>query len=230
MSTEEDAHALDRAFLASLCRAFDPRALVRSISRTPPWRAEATRRRISDLIRLHEWADGFRYIENAITFPETSALAYRCQWELDQTGARLETGSICNGRSRVVRFGIDLHGHEVARWPEWARDLRHRLSARVMGVARADHLTINEYQPGDSIWAHTDDFGYDTPIVTVSVGAPARLVLSRAADRIRLEMVAGSAVVLDRDAARACKHAIEAWDEQPGIRWSIVFRVRAVAT
>lgn len=100
----------------------------------------------------------------------------------------------------------------------------------MIGVARADHLTINEYRPGDSIWPHVDDFGYDTPIVTLSVGSPAMFVLSRGPEVIRVEVGSGSVVVLERDAARQCKHAIEAWAEQPGTRWSIVFRVRVIAT
>jgi hypothetical protein len=195
-------------------------------------RVEAIRRRIDSIVQLRHWCDGFRYLEHAISFPESSAIAYRCQHELDHAGAKLETGACCNGRSRVVRFGTGLHGESVGTIPGWARTLRDTIARRVIGVARADHVTINEYAPGDSIWPHTDDFGYDTPIVSVSVGAPARFVLSRETDdgseSIRIEAAHGSAIVLERDAARLCKHAIEAWTEQPGTRWSIVFRVRRV--
>lgn len=226
-----DLHEDDRAFLTFIAGCGDPRHLVRMIGPlTPAWKVEALRRRLDAIVRPPDWADGFRYVEHVLTHPESSALAYRCQWELDHAGDRLESGECCNGRSRVVRFGNSLASRGPSRsMPGWASSLRAQLDHVHEDIATCDSLTINEYAPGASIWPHTDSFGYGTPIVSVSVGSPARFVLSRGADRIGRIAEVGSVIVLERDAARMCRHAIEAWTEQPGARWSIVFRVRALA-
>jgi hypothetical protein len=176
---------------------------------------------------MHDWCRGFALIENWIA-PWSCAeprILDACRAALD-THPLVQTGHAINGRRRVARFGAYQGEGGDLPMPAWCAELALAIKECRPGWKPRNSVAINEYLPGDFIATHCDSFQYGDGIATLSLGAPGKFVLTGSGQTMRLMVPPRSLMILDGDAHWKCQHGIEPWPEQPGARYSIVFRDR----
>jgi alkylated DNA repair dioxygenase AlkB len=128
-----------------------------------------------------------------------------------------------SGRSSIWRYGAKVYGNKVvsANLPEYLNFLLDRLVEHKYLKSRPDHITINEYQKGDSISAHIDNEQSGPIISIVSLLSDANMVLTKTPDKTNILIPSKSLLQLSGESRWDWKHAIL---PVPNLRYSIVFR------
>jgi len=117
---------------------------------------------------------------------------------------------------RVQHYGFDfLYGPNTVNpeaqkgeLPAWTHTLLGQLEA-VAGV-RFDQLTVNEYQPGDSIPPHTDSHSpFEEPLVSLSLGSDISMRFTKDAEGYSVYLPRRVLVLMTGEARYVWKHAIQ---------------------
>lgn len=128
-------------------------------------------------------------------------------------------------RNRIIRYGSKLPyvaPVQSKELPQWAEFLVSRLMTKGLLSERPDHMTINEYHPGQSIDWHIDS-KTSGPIITVlSLLSDATMGLKHASNQeVQHPLPARSLLQMTDKERWEDKHCIYPVDS---LRFSIVFR------
>ena len=117
---------------------------------------------------------------------------------------------------RVQHYGFDfLYGRNTVNpeaqkgeLPVWTNALVEKLE-KVAGV-RFDQLTVNEYQPGDSIPPHVDSHSpFEEPLVSLSLSAPISMRFTKEEEGYNVYLPRRVLVLMTGEARYVWKHAIQ---------------------
>lgn len=156
--------------------------------------------------------------QDSIPVPGLSLfLEFLTETEEQQLLLRLEENPwVTLTNRRVQHYGFDfLYGHNTVdpeaqkgELPVWTNELLDRLEA-VAGV-RFDQLTVNEYQPGDSIPPHTDSHSpFEEPLVSLSLGADISMRFTKETEGYNVYLPRRVLVLMTGEARYVWKHAIQ---------------------
>ena len=135
---------------------------------------------------MHPAIPGFHLIEEFVSQQEERALLETLlagrSWEI-------EPSAECR---RVQHYGYRYHfrtneiseGPPFQELPELARTIGERIGKRFDALGSGpNQVTVNEYQPGQTIAMHTDQPAWGACIATLSLNIGAELTLRRQGDR-----------------------------------------------
>jgi alkylated DNA repair dioxygenase AlkB len=96
---------------------------------------------------------------------------------------------------------------------------------------KVEQCIINEYTPGQSISAHTDNFIFGSPIMTITLSSICTMVMSQTGEEeIPITLEAGDIVLLRGEARKNWRHSIKRIGNRNPRRISVTFRNIARAT
>lgn len=151
--------------------------------------------------------------EDWITESQEKYLLGKIQEEL--SNGNYESGA---ERSRVLRFGWGYRPASI-----WLRDIPPWVVFPLPGMTDFDSVTINEYQPGDSISPHIDSFEFGPRICILNLHGSAELVFTREGQRRVVPARRRGLLIMDGEARSHWKHSVP---PVPELRYSLVYRKR----
>lgn len=172
--------------------------------------------RVSTLPSLYLIPD---YINEAIESQLFSTItSSRAKWTV-VNGRRLQTwGGSIGKRGALI----------PAQMPSWLASLVDRVSGEfgIFGPQGANHVLINEYEPGQGIMSHQDGPVYESAVGILSLGSPTVMDFHRrresddpdSGERVPAASVLlppRSLLIFKDDAYTECLHGIEAAVEEP---------------